>query len=139
MPAASDEENLLRGDHCALQPAMHLHAEGQITALDALLIVLVISAGLWLDRTVELPVQAMGSVIVWGVMLRLLHGARGDLRIMIIACLAWSTFGEVFASLIWGLYKYRLYNIPMFVPPGHVLMLLLALFIAKRWGRIVFM
>src|SRR5690242_18932037 len=104
MPAASDQENLLRGDHCALQPAMHLHAEGQITALDALMTVLVISAGLWLDRTVELPVQAMGSVIVWGVILRLLHRAHGYLRIMINEYFALLTFGEPFASLIWGLY-----------------------------------
>jgi len=127
----------LRADHCASQPGAQLQAGGQITAADALLIVLVIGAGLLLDRTVELPVQATGSVIVWAVMLRLLHRARGDLRVIIIACLAWSSFGEVFASLIWGLYKYRLYNIPMFVPPGHVLMLLLALFAAERWRRLV--
>jgi hypothetical protein len=109
-----------------------LEAGGQITAADAMLFALIFPVGLYLDRTVEFAVQATGSVLVWIVLLRFLHRARGDLRVIIIACLAWSTFGEVFASLIWGLYRYRLYNVPMFVPPGHVLMLLLALFLAER-------
>jgi hypothetical protein len=26
---------------------------------------------------------------------------------------------EVFGSLIWGVYRYRLHNIPLYVPPGH--------------------
>jgi hypothetical protein len=109
-----------------------LSAEGQITAVDALLIVLVIGVGLYLDRFVELPVQFVGSIAVWAVMLRFLNRSRSDLRVIIIACLAWSSLGEAFASLVWGLYKYRLYNIPMFVPPGHVLMLLAALYLAER-------
>jgi hypothetical protein len=109
-----------------------LSADGQITAADALLMVLIIAVGRYLDRFVELPVQVAGSVAVWAVMLRFLNRSRSDLRVIIIACLAWSSLGEAFASLVWGLYKYRLYNIPMFVPPGHVLMLLVALFLAER-------
>ena len=33
-----------------------------------------------------------------------------------------ATAGEIFLSLVWGLYQYRLDNIPLFVPPGHVLL-----------------
>src|SRR5689334_3159122 len=110
----------------------------QIGTADALLMLLVFISGLFLDRApVELPLQTGGSVLVWAVMLRALHRARGDLRVIILACLAWSSLGEVIGSLIWGLYKYRLYNIPWFVPPGHVLMLLLAMHVARRWGSVI--
>ena len=127
----------MRVDGSVLSQETGLQAGGQLRAVDAALMVFVFAAGLYLDRNLELPVQAAGSVLVWAVMLRFLHRARGDLRIIILGCLAWSSFGEVFGSLIWGLYKYRLYNVPMFVPPGHVLMLLLALYVAERLRGIV--
>jgi hypothetical protein len=119
------------------QASSELAAGGQIFTADALLLLPVFIVGLYLDQFVELPVQVAGSVAVWAVMLWYLHRSRSDLRIIIIACLAWSSFGEAFASLVWGLYRYRLYNIPMFVPPGHVLMLLLALYLAERVPRLV--
>src|ERR1017187_6727631 len=43
-------------------------------------------------------------------------------RPALIACLIIATAGEIFLSLVWGLYEYRLHNIPLFVPPGHVLL-----------------
>ena len=42
------------------------------------------------------------------------------------------TAGELFLSLVWGLYVYRLDNVPMFVPPGHALMLMLGVALARR-------
>src|SRR5690606_26545421 len=33
---------------------------------------------------------------------------------------------------VWGLYTYRLDNVPLFVPPGHVLLLMLGLALARR-------
>jgi hypothetical protein len=43
-----------------------------------------------------------------------------------------ATAGELFLSLGWGLYTYRLGNVPMFVPPGHALMLMLGLSMVRR-------
>jgi hypothetical protein len=43
-----------------------------------------------------------------------------------------ATVGEVILSLVWGLYEYRLRNIPLFVPPGHVLLFFLGMQIAAR-------
>ena len=51
---------------------------------------------------------------------------------MLMACLVIATAGEIVLSLGWGLYTYRLDNIPLFVPPGHVLLLLLGLSLARR-------
>jgi hypothetical protein len=42
-----------------------------------------------------------------------------------------ATCVELFASLLWGVYRYRFGNVPLFVPPGHGLIYLFAL----RWAR----
>ncbi|MGH2443417.1 MAG: hypothetical protein ACRDFX_09670, partial [Chloroflexota bacterium] len=34
---------------------------------------------------------------------------------------------EIWSSVIWGIYRYRLGNLPLFVPPGHGLVYLFAL------------
>jgi hypothetical protein len=36
-------------------------------------------------------------------------------------CVPVATLFEIFGSLIWGGYHYRLHNIPLYVPPGHAL------------------
>ena len=38
-----------------------------------------------------------------------------------LICLPIATSFEIFGSLIWGGYHYRLHNIPLYVPPGHAL------------------
>jgi hypothetical protein len=40
-------------------------------------------------------------------------------RLQIWICVIVATGFEIFGSLIWGLYVYRLHNVPLFVPPGH--------------------
>jgi hypothetical protein len=57
--------------------------------------------------------------------------ARAD-RIAYLLCLAFATGGEVFLALVWGIYDYRLGNLPLFVPPGHVLLYALGRWIAAR-------
>ena len=118
----------------AFVPGARPDAKFQITRGQAVLFALSVLVGLYVDQTIELWGQLATSVVVWAVMLRFMHQARGDLRVLVLACLAWSTLGEIIASLLWGLYTYRLHNVPPFVPPGHVLMLLLALFLAERYS-----
>ena len=56
------------------------------------------------------------------------------IQTLVVCCVA--TLGEVVGSLIWGLYTYRLENLPAFVPPGHGLVYLagysLALLVGPR-------
>ena len=113
--------------------AARLEADFQITGRQAALFAVSILLGLYVDQKIELWGQLATSLAVWVVMLRLMHRARGELRVLVLACLVWSTFGEIVGSLLWGLYTYRLYNVPPFVPPGHVLMMGLALFLAQRY------
>jgi hypothetical protein len=46
------------------------------------------------------------------------------IRLQTLAVVGIATVGEVIGSLIWGLYQYRLDNLPSFVPPGHGLVYL---------------
>src|SRR3712207_365702 len=43
-------------------------------------------------------------------------------RPILLACLFLATGGELILSAVWGLYKYRVSVLPLFVPPGHVLL-----------------
>lgn len=95
-----------------------------------MLIVATLACGLALDIGTSIVGQFALSGAVWVVLLWLLYRVERDLRIGLMACLVIATAGELFLSLVWGLYTYRLANVPLFVPPGHVLLLLLGLSMA---------
>ena len=55
-------------------------------------------------------------------------------------CVLVATGFEIFGSLVWGIYRYRLHNLPLFVPPGHGIVYLFGLLAAQtpvvqRYGR----
>ncbi len=52
-----------------------------------------------------------------------------------MAVVAIATLGEILGSLVWGLYGYRLENLPAFVPPGHGLVYLAGLSLATILAR----
>jgi hypothetical protein len=84
------------------------------------------------DVRTDIVGQTVVSGCVWLVLLGILHGIEPRTRFSLMACLVIATMGEVFLSLVWGLYTYRLGNIPGFVPPGHVLLFLLGLMYSDR-------
>jgi hypothetical protein len=92
----------------------------------------VLGIGLAADTYSDLGGQIVISAAVWGVLFHILHRVEGLERRAFMACLVIATAGEIVLSLGWGLYTYRLGNIPFFVPPGHVLMLVLGLDLAER-------
>ena len=62
------------------------------------------------------------------------------LRRQVWVCVVVATLFEVFGSLVWGVYRYRLGNLPLFVPPGHGIVYLFGLLAAstpvvQRYGR----
>jgi len=97
-----------------------------------LAIVATILFGLALDEHWAAYGQAVASAAAWLVCLALFVRSPGKARIPLAACLAIATAGEVVLSLAWGLYRYRLGNIPLFVPPGHVLLFFLGTQVARR-------
>jgi len=100
-----------------------------------LIIIATIGAGLALDQlwtgTGQLAVNALAWLVFAALWARTAPGGRASL----LACLLLATAGEVFLSLVWGLYAYRLGNIPLFVPPGHVLLFFLGTQVAQRLPR----
>jgi len=101
-------------------------------AANACLIVTVISGGLLLDQALASWGQALTNVGVWALFLYWLRGTSPQERVGLTACVLYATLGEVFLSLIWGLYDYRLGNVPLFVPPGHALLFVLGALLAAR-------
>jgi hypothetical protein len=96
-----------------------------------LLIVATLVGGLAADMYTNIVGQTVIGLIVWLTLFPLLSDVDRDTRFMLMACLVIATTGEIVLSLGWGLYTYRLDNIPLFVPPGHVLLLLLGLSLAR--------
>jgi hypothetical protein len=66
------------------------------------------------------PQFALG-LLTFAVLLACLRGLGPDVRSQVWICVPVATLFEVFGSLIWGGYHYRLHNIPLYVPPGHAL------------------
>ncbi len=66
--------------------------------------------------------------------------APREQRVQVWTCVVVATCFEVFGSLVWGVYRYRMHNLPLFVPPGHGIVYLFGLLaaqtpIVRRYGR----
>jgi hypothetical protein len=101
------------------------------------LIVAALAAGLALDVHTGFAGQAAIGVALWVLLSWLLARVGAGERRALMACVVIATAGEIFLSLGWGLYTYRLENIPLYVPPGHALMLILGLSLAQRMSESV--
>ncbi|MFN7967106.1 MAG: hypothetical protein U0V87_15595 [Acidobacteriota bacterium] len=95
-------------------------------------IVATIVLGLIVDQEWPAHGQAVVSLAAWLVLVVLWVRSEPRLRPALAACLVFATVGELILSLVWGLYEYRLGNLPLFVPPGHVLLFFLGTQIAAR-------
>jgi hypothetical protein len=99
----------------------------------ALLIVATMVVGLWLDAQGFPGCQEIVSLWVWTIFFMLFLQRRNLYqRSELLLCLGIATLGEVVLSICWGLYDYRAGNLPLFVPPGHVLLYLLGKDLAQR-------
>lgn len=52
-------------------------------------------------------------------------------RRQVWTCVAIATVVEIFGSVVWGVYRYRLGGVPLYVPPGHGLVYLTALRLSR--------
>ena len=98
----------------------------------ALLITGIIAGGLAFDQRVDFWGQTLTNLGIWTAFLYWLRGARPDDQMTLAVCVLYATLGEIFLSLVWGLYEYRLANVPLFVPPGHALLFMLGRILAER-------
>lgn len=114
-----------------LRPATG-HSSPVTESANLSLILVTFVLGLIIDQSAGLAGQFAVGAWTWGVFFLLPRTNPREWRLAFYACLVWATAGEIFLSLVWGLYAYRLGNIPLFIPPGHVLLFYLGLVLAPR-------
>jgi hypothetical protein len=90
-----------------------------------------LAALLAVDTQVALHAQLALGVLTWLVLLAGLRPLEPLARAQALAVVAVATRGEVTGSLVWGVYTYRLHNLPMFIPPAHGLVYLSGIALAS--------
>lgn len=91
-----------------------------------------LALGIPLDATGWWWAQPVVSLSSWTALLWIAAGAPADERRALAACVGLATAGELFLKDVWGLYDYRLHNLPLFIPPGHALVYAAASRMARR-------
>jgi hypothetical protein len=94
-----------------------------------------IAVVLVLDSGAGLGVQRLLGAATWLLLVGLLAGECRSVRLQVAAVVVAATALEYTASVLMGLYTYRLENVPAFVPPGHGLVYLAALTIGGAVAR----
>lgn len=97
---------------------------GRWTAHDTVVTALglaTLALGIPVDASATSWAQPVVSAWTWlalGLVVRAVAPAE---RRELAACVVLATAGEIFLKDVWGLYEYRLGNLPLFIPPGHAL------------------
>jgi hypothetical protein len=97
----------------------------------AALTFLCVALSLNLDATGSLAQQNFMGLIAWTFLFGLLIGENKEVRMQVIIAVAFATAGEHFASIYMQGYTYRFGNVPAYVPPGHGMVYLTAVALAR--------
>jgi hypothetical protein len=90
-----------------------------------------LAALLAVDTAVGLHIQLGLGVLTWVVLAAALRPLPGIARAQALGVVLFATVGEVTGSLVWGVYHYRLHNLPLFIPPAHGLVYLTGVAVAR--------
>ncbi|CAA9892280.1 conserved membrane hypothetical protein [Candidatus Methylobacter favarea] len=83
------------------------------------------------DASASLEKQNALGVCGWIFLTGLLLGENKDVRVQVAIAVIFATIGEHFASPFMGGYTYRFQNVPAYVPPGHGMVYLTAVSLAR--------
>ncbi len=115
-PAAGRSRAVYRGEPSA--PDVEAPARSRAVVV---LVVATLALGIPLDATALPWAQPVVSAWSWAALLWIAAGSSPRHRLELAACVLLATSGELFLKDIWGLYEYRLGNLPLFIPAGHAL------------------
>jgi hypothetical protein len=90
-----------------------------------------VAISLNIDASGSLEQQNNMGLIAWTFLFALLFGENKEVRMQVIIAVAFATLGEHFASIYMGGYTYRFGNVPAYVPPGHGMVYLTAVALAR--------
>jgi hypothetical protein len=94
-----------------------------------------LAALLAVDRASGRTAQFVLGGVTCAVLAMALTRVSPERRAQTLGVVAFATLGEVTGSLVWGVYRYRLHNLPLFVPPAHGLVYLTGLSLALALRR----
>lgn len=78
-------------------------------------------------HTFDPAVQACLGALSYLLLIAITRKLPARERYLVWSCVATSTAVELFCSVEWGLYRYRLHNLPLYVPPGHGMIMVFGL------------
>jgi len=126
----SDSHNAAQRLLAAIRPY------GLHTFLLGFTVAMLVADGLLRDLRHQLALGVVAFSVLWACSRRV----DGMQRLQLWLCVPLAAGFEAIGSLVWGGYRYRLHNIPLYVPPGHALVYLfgitaVTLPVVQRHGR----
>jgi hypothetical protein len=94
-----------------------------------------LAALLAVDTQVELRGQLLLGALTWIVLLIAARPLGGERRAQVAVVICAATVAELTGSILWGVYSYRLHNLPTFVPPAHGLVFMAGLSLSEAFKR----
>jgi len=91
-----------------------------------------LAALLAVDTAVGARGQLLLGAAAWGALALALRHSTPVLRAQTAVVVVVATGAELIGSIVWGVYTYRLENLPLFVPPAHGLVYLAGFALAHR-------
>ena len=88
-----------------------------------------------LDRLSDAQGQLLLGAATWGLLLGICRLLTPERRTQVAVVIAAATLAELTGSIVWGVYTYRLENLPSFVPPAHGLVYLAGLALSAWASR----
>jgi hypothetical protein len=101
----------------------------------AWLIAAYLAALLAVDTQVTLHEQFALGALTWIVLVAAAWPLPLERRAQVAVVICAATVAEVTGSIIWGVYTYRLHNLPTFVPPAHGLVFMAGLALSDALRR----
>ena len=86
-----------------------------------------LAALLALDTQVDLRGQLVLGALTWLALVAAAWTLPGERRLQVAVVICAATVAELTGSILWGVYTYRLHNLPTFVPPAHGLVFIAGL------------
>jgi hypothetical protein len=87
------------------------------------------------DTQVDLHGQLVLGGLTWLVLLVAARPLPAERRAQVAVVICAATVAELTGSILWGVYSYRLHNLPTFVPPAHGLVFMAGLSLSEALRR----
>jgi hypothetical protein len=94
-----------------------------------------LAALLAVDTQVSLHQQFVLGALTWIVLVLFARPLPLERRAQVAVVICAATIAELTGSIVWGVYTYRLHNLPTFIPPAHGLVFMAGLSLSEALRR----